>query len=387
MGRIYVCLIFLALSVSAWANSPFAGLPQQVISLPASDGYVVQSTLVIPEAYPANVKELFLLLPGMNESHHAMEIPVRLIHSEDHLAMVGKYRHGAGMTNTLGDIIFRDVVANLQFARDQAETGGYRLHVIGHSQGGMALYVLASKPEYHYLFEGVSVSIMGAPHDLSLLPRWAKKAAPVLLREARRLKSRGFKRFDLPARYLEWVTELRGSEKWLLRKGGAFASRLGSQAAYLALTKKVPLFDRQFTTPQSLARFMERGVAPIALDTIIDSLQGIETGVLPYEINPENFPRDFNVQVVGFANDLIAPAAGKRDLVGRVASPHLQYLEYSKMGHVDLFSLPEGEGSRLWRPIFNYHLNPASRTRTGQAQVVTPSGNSCALLLTSTGNS
>lgn len=338
---------FLALAGALWfappvaRAAPFHGIAYQVSQVCAGDG----AELLLFELKGNEEGPVILLEPGLVETAETLDGIAAAYHRRGYKVFIGQVRlagrgadrSGGATRNGLEEVLLQDFPAHLREVVRRSP--GRKIHVLGHSMGGMEILATFSDPR---LSEELAphveaVTLLAAPHELGGLPWKLRAEARVMLPVFRATRAILGKAslgphhtvFDFTRRLKEsrnpvLVRSARAVEGWIIRFGTFMLNRM--------------LIDVNHTSPEALRRLWFKELSALPLDLLIDFAEAALKGKFVGRdgrplIVPERFA--LPAQVVRAEHDLLVPWDKQEGLFARLGSGVKRLVSLRGMFHVD----------------------------------------------------
>ncbi|MEK6626199.1 MAG: alpha/beta hydrolase [Bdellovibrionota bacterium] len=144
----------------------------EVITVPANDGSGVRLSLVHVVAKNNNKnRPVLVLLPGFTFTAYALVTPAIWFLARGYDVYIAQPRSAQGEISGLKEVIFTDYPAQIRALL--ARVAGKKIHLLGHSMGGVAVLSMLSRPECKDIAKQVKTAtvLMGAG-TLNAPPAW-----------------------------------------------------------------------------------------------------------------------------------------------------------------------------------------------------------------------
>ena len=276
-----------------------------------------------------------------------------------------------------GEVSFRDRALGIEHWVDEvvptairevsAHAGGRPVHVVGWSLGGIfSLLTAADQPDLPI----ASVTVVGSPFDVTLVPIVAPFRPLLNLTEGRGLVTRGYQAIGgAPKPLVRWAFQLSSFQK-LVTKPLALATHL-DDADYLAQIEAVDRFTaNMYAYPgRTFGQLYHRFVKGNALVG-----GSMELGDRTISLDAVRAP----VLVFAGANDSIAPVAAVKSVVQHLAGAREVRFEIVPGGHLGMLTGRRARGT-TWQVMDEWIGQwstpaPAARTRARKSSTQKASG-------------
>jgi pimeloyl-ACP methyl ester carboxylesterase len=394
------CLGLFLISSSAW-SATLVEPQDEIIHLRTDDQ--VHLKLFFRAAEPQSLfspHQTVLLLPGVTENFHTLTALRNSFTKKGLNVYTGQvrlagrvciesgecYTSGTGEKNGLTEVISQDTPAILRAML--RHSGAEKIHLIGHSMGGIQIMGLLSNPEHReeFLHRISGITLIAAPHELSAIPPWLNFVAQSSLALLKTLLKKGIQEIKIHHHFFDLSYRAK-KESSLWKLPFTFTEELAHRLVQKFLHSV--LINEDYVDSVKVKALLRKQISTLPVEILHDFAETLRSGeILLRDGNPAIDPTQITVptQIISADDDLLVPLSQQRLLFTMIPTPYKQWITLSGEGkeaqikHLDPILFEGLALEHLIQLIFNFQQNPQQLTLPQEFQIGLPNLECQALL-------